>query len=154
MSLRGGGQGQRHTACQPSTMKQPCDRPVSSSVATVAAGQLDRGERFEIKIDNRLQRLGGRCAAQRVGQRFEPGGIGSLQREQHRDGIVPALWPAAAIDRPMRIDRGRRVPLPVMQTIDLMSVFGPGNRVKESKGCPGRAKGAALGASRSVFAAA
>jgi hypothetical protein len=65
----------------PSRMKQPCDRPVSWSVATVAAGQFNLGERFEVKIDNRLQRIGNRGAAQCVGQRFEPGGIRGLQRE-------------------------------------------------------------------------
>jgi hypothetical protein len=49
----------------PSMMKQPCDRPSRciASVAAVAARQLDLGEHFEVKIDNRLQRLRGRGAA-------------------------------------------------------------------------------------------
>jgi hypothetical protein len=64
----------------PSTMKQPCDRPHQgiALVAAVAAGWLDRGERVEVQIDDRLQGLCGRRALKRVGQRFEPGGIGSL----------------------------------------------------------------------------
>ncbi len=67
----------------PSTMGQPCDRPIRgvASVATVAARQLDLGEQFEVKIDNRLQQVGNRGTLQRVGQSFEPCGIGSLQRE-------------------------------------------------------------------------
>jgi hypothetical protein len=101
----------------PSMMMQPCDRPVSWSVSTVATGQLNLGERVKVKIDYRLQSISGRRTLKCDREYFEPRCIGSLQREQHSDGIVPALWAAAAIDRPMRLDRGRRLPLPVTRTI-------------------------------------
>jgi hypothetical protein len=53
----------------PSTMGQPCDRPIHSvaSVATVAAGQLDGGECVEVQIDDGLQRVRGRRALKRLG---------------------------------------------------------------------------------------
>jgi hypothetical protein len=79
----------------PSIIGRPCIRlnHCISSVAAVAARRLDRGQRVEINIDDDLKRLGGRGASKRVGQGFEPGGIGGLKFDQFSDGIVPTPGP-------------------------------------------------------------
>ena len=49
-------------------MLLPCVRPDQVSVAPVAARWLDRGQDVEVQIGDRLERLRGRRAAQRLRQ--------------------------------------------------------------------------------------
>jgi hypothetical protein len=95
----------------PSTIEQPCDRPNHrvSSVATVAAGRVDRSERVEVKIRDGLQGVRGRRALKRVRQCFEPGSIGALQRKQLGDCIALALRATAAINPTACVDNGSRL---------------------------------------------
>ena len=55
------------------------------------------GKRVAVKIDDGRLGVGGRRALKRVGQRFEPGGIDGLQREQLGDSIARTLRSAVAI---------------------------------------------------------
>src|SRR5258708_3168295 len=82
-------------------MLQPCVRPDQVSVAPVAARRLDCGQDVEVQIDDRLECLRGRRAAQRLRQGVEPRGITGLQVEQFGDGIMP-MW------RRLRRSTGRR----------------------------------------------
>jgi hypothetical protein len=95
----------------PSTIGSPGDRPNHrvSSVAAVAAGQVDRSEGVEVKISDGLQGVRGRRALKRVRQRFEPGSIGALQSKQLGDYIAPALRATAAINPAACADNGRRL---------------------------------------------
>jgi hypothetical protein len=136
-------------------MLLPCVRPDQVSVAPVAARWLDRGQDVEVQIGDRLERLRGRRAAQRLRQGVEPRGITGLQVDQFGDGIVPMLEAAPAVNRAARADNDGGLLLLVARSIDLMSVSGPGNPGREVRPGlrPGPAKGGALGTSLSVFAA-
>ena len=123
-------------------------------IPAIAAGRLGLGESREVEIGDRLKRLGHGGSAQAVGQRRKPIDIVGLQPQEFVCRVIPSLETAAPVDRVACRGRDRVGLLQSPFAIDLMSVFGPGNRVKESKGCPGRAKGAAFGTSGSVFAAA
>ena len=72
-------------------MCQPCVRPDQVSVAAIAARQLDCGQDVEVQIDDRLERLCGRRAPERLRQRVEPRGLTGLEIDQFGDGIVPTL---------------------------------------------------------------
>ena len=129
---------------------------VKHSVPPVAAWRHDRGEPIEVEFDDSLQGFGGGGVAQALRQCLPPGGVFRLQRDQFADGVSPALWPCSAVGRTSIADHRRRLFGRVPVAIDLMSVFGPGNRVKGNKArlCRGPTKGAAQGTSGLVFAAA
>ena len=101
----------------PSTMLQPCVRPDQVSVAPVAARRLDCGQDVEVQIGDRLERLRGRRAAQRLRQGVEPRGITGLQVDQFGDGIVPMLEAAPAVNRAAGADNDGGLLLLVARSI-------------------------------------
>jgi len=66
-------------------------------VASVASGRLDGGQVAEVEFDDGLEGLCRWGFAEAVGQSVGPSGVFRLQGKQFGDGIVPALWSAAAI---------------------------------------------------------
>src|SRR5580693_5540852 len=73
------------------------------SVPAVTARRGDRRQRIEVEFNNGREGVGGRRAAQRLWQGFEPGGVGGLKRQQFGNRVVPALWPGPAIGRLARL---------------------------------------------------
>src|SRR5271170_1028541 len=67
------------------------------SVPAEAARRDDCLEFSEIEVADRLQCLGEGAIVQVLGQRFEPGGILRLQRDQLGDSVAPAFGTAAVI---------------------------------------------------------
>jgi len=102
-------------------MLQPCVRPDQVSVAPVAARRLDCGQDVEVQIDDRLECLRGRRAAQRLRQGVEPRGITGLQVEQFGDGIMPMLEAAAAVNRAARADNNGGLLLLVARSISRLA---------------------------------
>jgi hypothetical protein len=78
---------------------------LSVLIASEAAWRLDRSDVVEIEIKDGLQGLAGGAITGGFGQRLEPSGVLGLQRQELGDGVMPALWPAAAIGRPTISDR-------------------------------------------------
>ena len=74
-------------------------KPRGWSVSAEAARRLDCLEVGEIEIADCLQRICGSGVLQTGRQRFQPGGILSLQCGQLGDGVIPVLDSAAVIDR-------------------------------------------------------
>lgn len=146
---------------RPSPTASTIERPSGSrqsaitSVASVTAGQLEAGKRLQVEIDNRLQSLRRRRIPECIRQRFQPGCVARLECQQFGDRIAPTLRAAATVNRPTHADRGSRLRHSVAQTIDLMSVSGPGDPGREVKArnLPWTAKGGALGTSMSVLTA-
>jgi hypothetical protein len=60
---------------------------------------FDRLKLAEIKLNNRLQGLGQSAVLLVLWQRFQPGGILSLQLRQRGDRVIPALDPASPVGR-------------------------------------------------------
>jgi len=76
-------------------------RPTPSAlIASEAARRLDCGDLVEIEIKDGLQGVAGGAIAGGFGKRFEPVAVLVLQRDELGDGVMPALWPAAAIGWP------------------------------------------------------
>src|SRR5208283_4355206 len=74
-------------------------RPSRCSITAETAWRFDRLKLAEIKLDNRLQGLGHSAVLLVVRQRFQPGGILSLQLRQRGDRVIPALDPASPVGR-------------------------------------------------------
>jgi hypothetical protein len=122
------------------------------SVTAVAERWLHRSDGVQIEIDHLLQCQGGSVVAQAFRQGIEPRGTFGLHRNHLGKRGVPALGPAAP-RRAELSDGDRRLRHRPTGAVDLMSVFGPGNRVKGSKPrlCRGPTRGAAHGTNWSVF---
>src|ERR1700722_16421783 len=69
-----------------------------TSVPAVAAWWLDLGQRGEVEIGDRLERLGHGSAAQAVRQRLQPIDTLGLDPQQRVGCVIPALNAAASID--------------------------------------------------------
>jgi len=87
-------------AVSPSIMEKPCAQ--LKSVAAVTAWRLDRGERVEVQIDDRLKRFRGRGFAQRFRQGIEPFGVIGLDVDHLAHGVAPTLSAATPIKGPTR----------------------------------------------------
>jgi hypothetical protein len=126
--------------CQAFLLASPVE-----SIASIATGRINLGQGVEVEVGDSLQRLSCRRGAKAVGERVEPRNVFGLQGDQFIDGIAPALRSAASIGGPAVPDLGRGHLIVLARPVDLMSVFGPGNRVKGSKPrlCRGPTRGAA-----------
>ena len=99
----------------------PNEQPVFGSVAAVTARRLDRGERVEIKINNGLERLGGR----RVQDANRAGGYGT------RGGVSASCFSGMSL-----CDRGPNANAVCLGVCRGEGAAGSGLATLQAKGLP------------------